>query len=146
MQGSLDDFVVQALNGISSFLFTTGKIGSIFFPNFPDDTTNADKGPQGLDEGVRLQRSNIYNVDSSAGETNEDASVKFLSATTSLDVKGTKEVQPRIGEGSLMRCLTLGFGRSPISCFMTPSCRLRQRMQERCMCRVNALAFRIQNF
>ena len=85
-------------------------------------------------------------MDSSTGETNEDASVNFLIATTALDVKGAKEVHPRIGEGSLMRCLSLGFGRSPISCFMTPSYRLRQGIKERCMRRVCALALIIQNF
>ena len=43
-------------------------------------------------------------MDSSAGETDKDASVNFLSATIPLDVKGTEEVHPREGEGWLMRC------------------------------------------
>ena len=52
MQGSLDDVVVQVLDGISNFPFTTGEIGTIVTPDFLDGTTNADKTPQGLDEGV----------------------------------------------------------------------------------------------
>ena len=104
MQGSLDDVVVQVLDGISNFPFATSEIGTIVTPDFLDGTTNADKTLQGLDEGIWLQRSNIFNVDSSAGETDKDASVNFLSATTPLDVEGTEEVHPRVCEGWLMRC------------------------------------------
>lgn len=52
MQGSLNDVVVQVLNGISNFLFTTSEIGTIVTPDFLDGPTNVNKASQGLDEGV----------------------------------------------------------------------------------------------
>ena len=52
MQGSLNDVVVQVLDAISNFPFTTGEIGTIVTPDLFDSTMDADKLLQILDEGI----------------------------------------------------------------------------------------------
>ena len=52
MQGSLSDVVVQVLDGVFNFSFTTGEIGTTVTPHLIDSTMDADKVLQGLDEGI----------------------------------------------------------------------------------------------
>ena len=102
-------FLVQGskwwvLDAISNFPFTTRDIGTIVTPHLFDSTMDVDKPLQGLDEGIWLQKSIVFNVDSSAGETVKDAFLNFLSATAYLNMERTKEIHPHIGEGWLMWC------------------------------------------
>ena len=91
IQGSLDDPVVQVFDGECDLPFPSSEIRSVVTPDFFNSAAGTNEAPQGLDKGIRLQGTDIFNVDGPRRKTHKDAPIDPLGTPTSLDIKGTKD-------------------------------------------------------
>ena len=96
--------MVQVLDGEFDLPFPSSEISAVVTPDLFNSTTGTDEASQGLDKGICLQGTYIFNVDGPRCKTHKDAPIDLLGAPTSLDIKGTKEVYPSVCERWLVRC------------------------------------------